>query len=99
VDQDKISMPKKEVGSQLAISTFYLRNVVLNVALITLPLMGNIMSMEYWINALLMQTILWTTWEIQTYTMLQVHVSQVTLARTTILIQPLQFKYHNSYED
>lgn len=40
MEQDKLSMPKQEVGSQLAISTFYLRNIVLNVAMIALPLMG-----------------------------------------------------------
>jgi uncharacterized membrane protein len=44
-------MPKQEVGFQLATSTFYLKNIVLNVVLITLPLMGNIMSMEYRIDA------------------------------------------------
>jgi len=51
-------MPKQEVGSQLVISTFYLRNIVLNVVLIILPLIGNIMSMEYRIDALLMLPIL-----------------------------------------
>ncbi len=54
----RISMPKQEVGFQLATSTFYLKNIVLNVALITLALMGNIMSMEYRIDALLMLPIL-----------------------------------------
>jgi hypothetical protein len=58
VEQDKIAMPQQEVGFQLATSTFYLRNIVLDVALITLPLMGNIMSMEYQIDALLMLSIL-----------------------------------------
>jgi len=86
-------MPKQEVGSQLATSTFYLKNIVLNVALITLPLMGNIMSMEYWLDALFMLPILWTRWETPSCTMLEVHMSWVTLARTTtILIQPLQYQ-------
>ncbi len=58
VEEDKISMPKQEVGFQLATSTFDLRNIVLNVALITLPLMGNIMLVEYQIDALLMLPIL-----------------------------------------
>jgi hypothetical protein len=58
VEQERNSMPKQEVGSQLATFTFYLRNIVLNVAFITLPLMGNIMSMEYRIDALLMLPIL-----------------------------------------
>jgi hypothetical protein len=90
VEQERNSMPKQEVGSQLATFTFYLRNIVLNVAFITLPLMGNIMSMEYWIDALLMLPILWTTRETPSCTMLQVHMSWITLARTTtILIQPL----------
>lgn len=83
-------MPKQKVGSQLVISTFYLRNIVLNVVLITLPLIGNIMSMEYRIDALLMLPILWTMWETPSCIMLQVHVSWVTLAiTTTILTQPL----------
>jgi hypothetical protein len=61
--------------------------------LITLPLMGNIMSMEYQIDALLMLSILWTMWETPSCTMLQVHMSWVTLARTTtILIRPLYYQ-------
>ncbi len=93
VEQDKIAMPQQEVGFQLATSTFYLRNIVLDVALITLPLMGNIMSMEYQIDALLMLSILWTMWETPSCTMLQVHMSWVTLARTTtILIRPLYYQ-------
>jgi hypothetical protein len=68
-------MPKQEVGSQLVISTFYLRNIVLNVVMIILPLIGNIMSMEYRIDALLMLPILRTMWETPSCIMLQVHVS------------------------